>query len=119
MFFQFQSNEIHLKFLELDVSSGYLVRGMSHISLPSKSTLAASTIPAVVYLGYLMKTKYDQSSNNSMNNSNSKSSINNNNNTSSSSSFQQAFSSQLQQKLEKVQRSRLDPIAEEKEYWTH
>ena len=90
---------------------------MSHISLPSKSTLAASTIPAVVYLGYLMKTKYDQS-NNTMNNSNSKSSINNNN-TSSSSSFQQAFSSQLQQKLEKVQRSRLDPIAEEKEYWTH
>ena len=90
---------------------------MSHISLPSKSTLAASTIPAVVYLGYLMKSKYDQS-NNSMNNSNSKSSINNNN-TSSSSSFQQAFSSQLQQKLEKVQRSRLDPIAEEKEYWTH
>ena len=89
---------------------------MSHISLPSKSTLAASTIPAVVYLGYLMKTKYDQS-NNSMNNSSSKSSIKNN--TSSSSSFQQAFSSQLQQKLEKVQRSRLDPIAEEKEYWTH
>ena len=88
---------------------------MSHISLPSKSTLAASTIPAVVYLGYLMKTKYDQS--NSMNNSNNKSSINHNNNT--SSSFQQAFSSQLQQKLEKVQRSRLDPIAEEKEYWTH
>ena len=90
---------------------------MSHISLPSKSTLAASTIPAVVYLGYLMKTKYDQS-NNSMNNSNNKSSINNNT-SSSSSSFQQAFSSQLQQKLEKVQRSRLDPIAEEKEYWTH
>ena len=97
---------------------------MSHISLPSKSTLAASTIPAVMYLGYLMKTKYDQS-----NSSNNKSSINNNNSTSSfqqafsnntsSSSFQQAFSSQLQQKLEKVQRSRLDPIAEEKEYWTH
>ena len=88
---------------------------MSHISLPSKSTLAASTIPAVMYLGYLMKTKYDQS-NNSSNNSNNKSSINNNTSTS---SFQQAFSSQLQQKLEKVQRSRLDPIAEEKEYWTH
>ena len=87
---------------------------MSHISLPSKSTLAASTIPAVMYLGYLMKTKYDQS--NSNNNNNNKSSINNN---TSSSSFQQAFGSQLQQKLEKVQRSRLDPIAEEKEYWTH
>ena len=91
-------------------------QGMSHISLPSKSTLAASTIPAVVYLGYLMKSKYDQSCNSSDNNTNHKSSINNNN---TSSSFQQAFGSQLQQKLEKVQRSRLDPIAEEKEYWTH
>ena len=92
--------------------------GMSQLaplSLPSKSTLAASTIPAVVYLGYLMKSKYDQSYNN---NNNSRPSNNNNSNTFAApqQSFNN-FNSQLQEKLQKVQRSRLDPIEEEKEYW--
>ena len=89
---------------------------MSHISLPSRSTLAASTLPAVVYLGYLMKSRYDQS-NNIDNASNSTS--RNSNNAHTTLSFQQAFNSQLQHKLEKVKRSRLDPIEEEKEYWSH
>ena len=93
--------------------------GMSQLaplSLPSKSTLAASTIPAVVYLGYLMKSKYDQSYNNN-NNSNR---CSNNNNSNTFAAPQQSFNnfnSQLQEKLQKVQRSRLDPIEEEKEYW--
>ena len=91
--------------------------GMSQLaplSLPSKSTLAASTIPAVVYLGYLMKSKYDQS----YKNNNSRPSNNNNSNTFAApqQSFNN-FNSQLQEKLQKVQRSRLDPIEEEKEYW--
>ena len=93
--------------------------GMSQLaplSLPSKSTLAASTIPAVVYLGYLMKSKYDQSYNN---NNNSRPSNNNNNNNTFAAPQQSFnnFNSQLQEKLQKVQRSRLDPIEEEKEYW--
>ena len=92
--------------------------GMSQLaplSLPSKSTLAASTIPAVVYLGYLMKSKYDQNYNN---NTNCRPSNNNNSNTFAApqQSFNN-FNSQLQEKLQKVQRSRLDPIEEEKEYW--
>ena len=87
---------------------------LAPLSLPSKSTLAASTIPAVVYLGYLMKSKYDQS----YNNNNSRPSNNNNSNTFAApqQSFNN-FNSQLQEKLQKVQRSRLDPIEEEKEYW--
>ena len=93
--------------------------GMSQLaplSLPSKSTLAASTIPAVVYLGYLMKSKYDQSYNN--NSSSNRSSNNSNSHTFAApqQSFNN-FNSQLQEKLQKVQRSRLDPIEEEKEYW--
>ena len=88
---------------------------LAPLSLPSKSTLAASTIPAVVYLGYLMKSKYDQSY---KNNNNSRPSNNNNSNTFAApqQSFNN-FNSQLQEKLQKVQRSRLDPIEEEKEYW--
>ena len=94
---------------------------MSHMSLPSKSALAASTIPAaVVALGYIFMSKGDQTqssssnSNNSRNNSNSSAGI--------SSSFshqfsQSSFNSQLQEKLQKVQRSRLDPIEEERDYW--
>ena len=86
---------------------------MSHISLPSKSTIAASTIPAMVYLGYLMMSKSDQNGKNS-----SRSSYSNNNNSTTSHQFtQNNFNSQLQEKLFKVQRSRLDPIEEEKEYW--
>ena len=37
------------------------------LSLSVKSTLAASTVPAMVYLGYIMKSKYDQSYNNNSN----------------------------------------------------
>ena len=62
-----------------------------------------------------MKSKYDQS----YNNNNSRPS-NNNNNSNTFAAPQQSFNnfnSQLQEKLQKVQRSRLDPIEEEKEYW--
>ena len=86
---------------------------MSHLQLPSKSTLAASSIPAMVYLGYvfLTKTGAKADSNN-----------NNNNQVSSSSSCSPSnFNTELQEKLFKVQRSRLDPIEEEplseRDYW--
>ena len=89
---------------------------MSHLPLPSKSTIAASTIPAMVYLGYLMMSKPDQNSKN-----NSRPGYNNNNNSTTTTSqhqfTQNSFNSQLQEKLFKVQRSRLDPIEEEKDYW--
>ena len=90
---------------------------MSHMSLPSKSALAASTIPAaVVALGYIFMSKGDQTQSSSSNSNNSR------NNSSNSSSFshqfsQSSFNSQLQEKLQKVQRSRLDPIEEERDYW--
>ena len=86
---------------------------MSHIQLPSKSTLAASTIPAMVYLGYIFMTKTGD-----------KTDSNNNNNqlsSSSSSCSPSNFNTELQEKLAKVQRSRLDPIEEEplhdRDYW--
>ena len=91
---------------------------MSHIQLPSKSTLAASTIPAMVYLGYIFMTKTGD-----------KTDSNNNNNQLSSSSYSSSstscsptnFNTELQEKLAKVQRSRLDPIEEEplheRDYW--
>ena len=76
------------------------------LSLSVKSTLAASTVPAMVYLGYIMKSKYDQSTNVPSNNNNKDRSDNN--------TFDN-FDSQLQKKLQEVQRRRLDPIEEEKE----
>ena len=83
---------------------------MSHIQLPSKSTLAASTIPAMVYLGYVLMTKTGD-----------KTDRNNNNNKVSSSCSTSNFNTELQEKLFKVQRSRLDPIEEEplreRDYW--
>ena len=84
-------------------------------SLSVKSTLAASTVPAMVYLGYIMKSKYDQSYNNNSN-YNGPSNNNNNKNRSDNNTFDN-FDSQLQKKLQEVQRRRLDPIEEEKEYW--
>ena len=84
------------------------------LSLSVKSTLAASTVPAMVYLGYLMKSKYDQSYNN---NSNDNIPSNNNNKNRSGNNTFDNFDSQLQKKLQEVQRRRLDPIEEEKEYW--
>ena len=92
---------------------------MSQMSLPSKSTLAASTIPAVVYLGYLFMSKTDNQ-NGHKNSSNSRTGYNfknSNNNTFSSQQSLSSFNAKLQEKLFKVQRSRLDPIEEEKEYW--
>ena len=83
------------------------------LSLSVKSTLAASTVPAMVYLGYLMKSKYDQSYNNNSN-YNGPSNNNNNKNRSDNNTFDN-FDSQLQKKLQEVQRRRLDPIEEEKE----
>ena len=84
---------------------------MSHIQLPSKSTLAASTIPAMVYLGYVFMTKTGAKTDNN----------NNNNNQVSSSCSPSNFNTELQEKLFKVQRSRLDPIEEEplseRDYW--
>ena len=85
------------------------------LSLSVKSTLAASTVPAMVYLGYLMKSKYDQSYNNNSN-YNGPSNNNNKKNRSDNNTFDN-FDSQLQKKLQEVQRRRLDPIEEEKEYW--
>ena len=90
---------------------------MSQMSLPSKSTLAASTIPAALYLGYLIMTKSDNQNVNK-NNSNSRTGYNFNNSTSSQQSLN-SFNSKLQEKLFQVQRSRLDPIEEEKQYWQH
>ena len=89
---------------------------MSHMSLPSKSALAASTIPAaVVALGYIFMSKGDQTQSSSSNSNNSR---NNSNSSSFSHQFSQSsFNSQLQEKLQKVQRSRLDPIEEERDYW--
>merc|ERR1711997_1008483 len=92
-----------------------LERVMSHIQLPSKSTLAASTIPAMVYLGYIFMTKTgDKTDSNNNNNQVSSSS-------SSSSCSPSNFNTELQEKLFKVQRSRLDPIEEEpqreRDYW--
>ena len=84
------------------------------LSLSVKSTLAASTVPAMVYLGYLMKSKYDQSYNN---NSNDYGPSNNSNMNRSDNNTFDNFDSQLQKKLREVQRRRLDPIEEEKEYW--
>ena len=84
------------------------------LSLSVKSTLAASTVPAMVYLGYLMKSKYDQSYNN---NSNDYGPSNNNYKNRSDNNTFDNFDSQLQKKLQEVQRRRLDPIEEEKEYW--
>ena len=84
---------------------------MAHIQLPSKSTLAASTIPAMVYLGYVFMTKTGDKTD----------SNNNNNRVSSSSCSPSSFNTELQEKLFKVQRSRLDPIEEEplseRDYW--
>ena len=89
-------------------------RRMSHIHLPSKSTLAASTIPAMVYLGYIFMTK-NGDKRDSNNNSNQVTSF------SSSSCSPSNFNTELQEKLFKVQRSRLDPIEEEpqreRDYW--
>ena len=82
------------------------------LSLSVKSTLAASTVPAMVYLGYLMKSKYDQSYNN---NSNDNGPSNNNYKNRSDKNTFDNFDSQLQKKLQEVQRRRLDPIEEEKE----
>ena len=96
------------------------------LSLSVKSTLAASTVPAMVYLGYLMKSKYDQSYNNNSNdygpsnNNNNKNRSDNNSDINKFDAPQQTFDnfdSQLQKKLHEVQRRRLDPIEEEKEYW--
>ena len=85
------------------------------LSLSVKSTLAASTVPAMVYLGYIMKSKYDQSYSN---NSNYNGPSNNNNNNRSDNNTFDNFDSQLQKKLQEVQRRRLDPIVEEeKENW--
>ena len=85
---------------------------MAQIPFPSKSTLAASTIPAMVYLGYVIMTKTTENSDKNFNTS---SHLN------CSTSSQSNFNSQLQDKLYKVQRSRLDPIEEEsiseKDYW--
>ena len=83
------------------------------LSLSVKSTLAASTVPAMVYLGYIMKSKYDQSYNNNSNDYG-PSNNNNNKNRSDNNTFDN-FDSQLQKKLQEVQRRRLDPIEEEKE----
>ena len=84
---------------------------MSHIPLPSKSTLAASTIPAMVYLGYVIFTKTGEKTD----------SRGSRNNPQVNSSSQSSFNTQLQDKLFKVQRSRLDPIEEEsiseRDYW--
>ena len=68
----------------------------------------------MVYLGYLMMSKPDQN-----NKSNSRPGYTNNNTTTTSQHqfTQNSFNSQLQEKLFKVQRSRLDPIEEEKDYW--
>ena len=84
------------------------------LSLSVKSTLTASTVPAMVYLGYLMKSKYDQSYNN---NSNYNGPSNNNYKNRSDNNTFNNFDSQLQKKLQEVQRRRLDPIEEEKENW--
>ena len=84
------------------------------LSLSVKSTLAASTVPAMVYLGYIMKSKYDQSYNN---NSNYNVPSNNNNKDRSDNNTFDNFDSQLQKKLQEVQRRRLNPIEEEKENW--
>ena len=85
---------------------------MSQIPFPSKSTLAASTIPAMVYLGYVIMTKTTDNSDKNFNTSS---------HLTCSTSSQSNFNSQLQDKLYKVQRSRLDPIEEEsiseKDYW--
>ena len=78
---------------------------MSHLSLPITSTIAVtSTIPAVVYLGYLMFSQGKEEQ------------------TKPAPKQKSQFSfDQLQDKLYKVQRSRLDTIEEEsnndKEYW--
>ena len=84
------------------------------LSLSVKSTLAASTVPAMVYLGYLMKSKYDQSYNN---NSNDNGPSNNNYKNRSDNNTFDNFDSKLQKKLQEVQRRRLDPIEEENENW--
>ena len=69
---------------------------MSHLSLPSTSTIAVtSTIPAVVYLGYLM---YSQGKVETVR---------------TPTQTTQFSWAQLEDKLNKVQRSRLDTIEEE------
>ena len=82
---------------------------MSHLSLPSKSTLAVSTtLPALAYLGYLALSRTREPEPRQQ---------------------QQPgnpgpglqLGQQLQQRLERVQRSRLDPIEEEGAglHWQH
>ena len=85
------------------------------MSIPRNSILAATTLPAVVYLGLLMKSRYEQNCNKNIH------IYNYNNNNSNIFTIPQqslnSFHSELQDKLHKVQRSRLDPIEEEREYW--
>ena len=85
------------------------------MSIPRNSILAATTLPAVVYLGLLMKSRYEQNCNKNIHIYNC-----NNNNSNIFTIPQQSlnsFHSELEDKLHKVQRSRLDPIEEEREYW--
>jgi len=72
------------------------MQAMSHLSMPSTSTIAVtSTIPAVVYLGYLM---YSQGKVETVN---------------TPTLSTQLSWAKLEDKLTKVQRSRLDTIQEE------
>ena len=82
--------------------------GMSHLSLPSKSTLAVSTtLPALAYLGYLALSRTRETEPRQQQQQPGNPGL--------------QLGQQLQQRLERVQRSRLDPIEEEGVgfHWQH